>query len=128
MALAVVTHWRLENHRHGVERRFVQEPLEDLDGYLSLAKICVSITLGAEFVFGVVQVEAARFFCAKQVEHRTDELTEAGRLVKRVSGGKCVTGIDADADPVRLVSELTDSREVLQAIANEGALTGGVLE
>ena len=94
----------------------------------ALADVLVPIDAAAARLLRVVQVKHLDAVEADDAIERLERLAIALFGADVVAGGQQVAGVEADADARRAVEPLEDRREVLEAVAEVGALPGGVLE
>ena len=76
----------------------------------------------------VVEVDGGEEVEAEEVVELGQEVVVAGRLVERVAGGEGVAGVEADRHPFGARQAAADGRQLLEPVAEAGALAGGVLQ
>src|SRR5215204_6052992 len=119
---------RLEQHRQAREARIRQQPPERFEAETALADVLVPIDTAAARFLRVVQVKDLDPVEADDPIERLEGLPVplfGGDIVSR---RQQVAGVEAHANPRRPVEQFEDRGEVLEAVAEIGALPGGVLE
>lgn len=101
---------------------------EGVEADLALADMRVAVAAGGEGADGVVEVQGADGGEADALFDLGKEIFVAAAVVDRIAGGEGVAGVEADADAARRGEPATDARQMLEPMAEAGALAGGVLE
>ena len=128
LAISFVAPWGLKEHRKRSEPRVIEQKSKRLKSQFSFANVLMPVHAAAQVFLGVVQMKRLH-----PVETHDGIKLSEHRLVGRtrpqiVTGCKQVTGVEADTQPVRVLSLTQNLGKVFEAISQVAALTCRVLD
>lgn len=128
MAFAVISPGRFQDHRNSFEAGFVEQRPKGREADLSLSQIGVAIAPRGEGIARVVEMDRHEAFEAEHLLDLVEKPLDPFLPVDRVAGGEGVARIQTEAERIAMTRHLEDPRQLLEAMTEDGALSGCVLE
>src|SRR5690606_22226296 len=110
------------------EGRMVENGFETFPADFAFSEQFVAVETGTESAFAVVDVDADDFFPRNLRGEFGDEVLDSGFGGNVVTGGEQVAGVEADGEPFGSAEFANEIRDMLDAGAEIGALSGGDFE